>query len=409
MTGANIAGGDLTRMAVLALLGRGGPASRATIARELDLSPATVSQVTRRLIQQGVLEPLEYEPSDGGRPGQLLGLVSTAGRAVGVKLAADHLILVDVRLDGRVISTRTEPYDALSPDAVTTLVTALKTFLKGGNDRLLGIGVGVPGVVKRPDIGDVDAAVLGWASMPLGRHLRDAIGMPVLIENDVKAFAVAERLYGRGRTRRSFVVITIGRGVGFACVADGALQRGARGGAGELAHVAVSSDGPTCACGRRGCLEAHVGAVGLVAAANAAGVLRASQGVERLTELADRNEVKARLVYAHAAQRLARATALAIAALDPEVVIIAGEGASSWRHWDNAFRATLDRLLPAPMRGIPVEVDEWDESSWARGAGAIVLATPFDRNALAGEQRPQVLARLHGNDAEGTARWASPT
>ena len=183
--------------------------------------------MTRRLIQQGVLEPLEYEPSDGGRPGQLLGLVSTAGRAVGVKLAADHLILVDVRLDGRVISTRTEPYDALSPDAVTTLVTALKTFLKGGNDRLLGIGVGVPGVVKRPDIGDVDAAVLGWASMPLGRHLRDAIGMPVLIENDVKAFAVAERLYGRGRTRRSFVVITIGRGVGFACVADGALQRGA--------------------------------------------------------------------------------------------------------------------------------------------------------------------------------------
>ena len=86
-----------------------GPASRATIARELDLSPATVSQVTRRLIEQGVLEPLEYEPSEGGSPGQLLGLVSTAGSAVGVKLAADHLVFVDVRLDGQVVSTRTEP------------------------------------------------------------------------------------------------------------------------------------------------------------------------------------------------------------------------------------------------------------------------------------------------------------
>ena len=103
MKGDGVEGGDLTRMAVLALLGRSGPASRATIARELELSPPTVSQVTRRLIQQGVLQPLEYEPSEGGRPGQLLGLVSTAGRAIGVKLTADHLVLVDVRLDGQVV------------------------------------------------------------------------------------------------------------------------------------------------------------------------------------------------------------------------------------------------------------------------------------------------------------------
>ena len=220
--------GSLTRMAVLALLGQRGPASRATIARELDLSPPTVSQVTRRLIQQGVLEPLEYEPSEGGRPGQLLGLVSTAGRAVGVKLAADHLVLVDVRLDGQVVSTRTEPYDAMADDAIERLVGSVRSFAKGRFSGLLGIGVGVPGVVERPDIGDVDAAVLGWSAMPLGRHLRKAIGIPVLIENDVKALAVAERLYGRGRTRGSFVVITIGRGVGFACVADGTLQRGTR-------------------------------------------------------------------------------------------------------------------------------------------------------------------------------------
>lgn len=409
MDGDSFAGSDLTRMAVLALLGRRGPASRATIARELEVSPATVSQVTRRLIQQGVLEPLEYEPSEGGRPGQLLGLVSTAGRAVGVKLATDHLVLVDVRLDGHVISTRSEPYHALAPDAVARLVESVESFLKVGSGRLLGIGVGVPGVVERPDIGDVDAAVLGWSNMPLGRHLRNAVGIPVLIENDVKALAVAERLYGRGRARRNFVVITIGRGVGFACVADGTLQRGARGGAGELGHVSVSADGPPCACGRHGCLEAYIGANGLIRAANAIGALRPGQSLERLSELADRGDELARQVYAVAAERLARATAPAIAAFDPEVVIVAGEGTSEWRHWDRAFRSVLETLLPSSIRDTPIEVDEWEESSWARGAGAIVLATPFERNALAGDQRPQVLARLHGDRVEETRRWASQT
>jgi predicted NBD/HSP70 family sugar kinase len=398
----DIAGGDLTRMSVLALLGRNGPASRATIARELELSPATVSQVTRRLIQQGVIEALYFAPSEGGRPGQMVGLVADAGRAVGVKLAADHLVLVDVRLDGQVLAARTENFDAMAPDAIARLLASLEAFLGADDARLLGIGVCVPGVVARPDIGDVDAEVLGWVGMPLGSQLRTAIGVPVLIENDVKALAVAERLYGRGRSRRNFVVVTIGRGVGFACVADGVLERGSRGGAGELGHVVVSSNGPPCACGQRGCLESYIGARGLVEAAVTAGALRLGQGLDRLAELADGGEAPAREVFARAAQRLAHAVAPVIAALNPEVVFIAGEGTSYWQHWDAAFRNSLAKRLPIWMRDTPVEVDEWEESSWARGAAAIVLATPFDRNALAGQQRSHVLARLHGANSNGS-------
>ncbi len=386
----------LTRTAILALLGQHGPASRATIARELDLSAATVSQVTKQFIDEGLVEPLEYAPSEGGRPGQLLGLVSEAGRAVGVKLAADHLVLVDVRLDGWVVSTSTESFDALADDALGRLVTSIGWMLRQGSSRTLGVGVAVPGTVARPDVGLVDAEVLGWTSKPLGSALRDALGVPVLVENNVRALAVAERLYGRGRNRESFVIITIGRGVGFASVADGKLQRGARGGAGELAHVVVGGDDARCACGRRGCLEAYVGEAGLLRAARSAGVLGPRQGVSKLAALADAGDAKARHVYARAAQRLARAAAPALVALEPEVLIICGEGSTSWSHWDRAFRSTLATLAPPSVAELPVEVDEWDESSWARGAGAIVLATPFDQHALAGEHRPQVLARLRG-------------
>lgn len=131
MDGTPLAAGDETRMAILALLSRGA-ASRAAVARELDLSPATVSQVTRRLIKQGVIETLSFAPSDGGRPGQLLGLVGGAGRAIGAKLAADHLVLVDVGLDGEVRSHRTEAFDALAPDAIERLVETLQHMSAAG-------------------------------------------------------------------------------------------------------------------------------------------------------------------------------------------------------------------------------------------------------------------------------------
>lgn len=389
--------GGLTRSAILALLGQHGPTSRATIARELNLSSATVSQVTRQFIDEGVVKPLEYVPSGGGRPGQLLGLVSEAGRAVGVKLAADHLVLADVCLDGRVVSTRTEVFDALAEDAFGRLAASIGRMLRQGTSRTLGVGVAVPGTIERPDIGVVDAEVLGWTNKPLGSALQDALGVPVLVENDVRALAVAERLYGRGRNHESFVIITIGRGIGFASVADGKLQRGARGRAGELAHVVVGGSrggGAQCACGRRGCLEAYAGESGLLQSARSAGVLGPRQGLSKLVELASAGDVTARNVYARAARRLARVAAPALVALEPEVLIICGEGSSSWILWDRAFRSTLATLAPRTVSELPIEVDEWDESSWARGAGAIVLATPFDQHALAGTHRSKVLARL---------------
>jgi len=388
-------GWDLTRTAVLALLGRTGPASRATIARELGLSPATVTQVTRRLLEQGMLEQLEYAASNGGRPGQLLGLVGDAGRAVGVKVMADHLVVVDVRLDGTVLAAQTMPFDALAPDAIGALASALRPVASSeGASPLLGLGIAVPGVVDRPDEGNVDAAVLGWSGSALGRHLRGALGLPVLVENDVKALAVAEILYGRGRTLDNFLVVTIGRGVGLAVVANGSVYRGARGGSGELGHVVEDPAGPRCACGKRGCLEAFIGGDALAGQGREAGVLGPADGDDELAARAAAGDAAARGIYADAGRRLGAAVGALITVLDPEMVIIAGEGTSAWAHWEPGFRAALSARQAGGRDSVPVEVEPWDDTSWAQGAAALVLATPFDLDGLAGQQAGLVLARL---------------
>ncbi|MFI6504649.1 ROK family protein [Nonomuraea typhae] len=378
--------GDLTRTAILALLGTVGPLSRTEIARELDLSPASVTQLTRELMGSGMVAELDLKPSRGGRPAQRLGLIGSAGRALGVKVTADHLVIVDVRLDGEVLGSWERPFAPSAPDSLEALGDAVASVVDAIDDAppLLGVGVGVPGSVEDQAVGTVNAPTLGWQAMPVGERLRRRLDLPVLVENDVNALAAAERLYGRGRTHRDFLVLTIGRGVGAAVVTDGRVYRGARGGAGEFGHFPVAPDGPVCGCGSAGCLEAYVGTAGLAAAARAKGVALPDGGAA------------AREVFAEAAAILGRATAGLVNVVDPEVVVVLGEGTAQWAHWSESFHAALRAHLLPGRRDIAVEVESWDDTSWAQGAAALVLATPFDAAGAAGEQGRLVRARLIG-------------
>ncbi|GAA4937229.1 putative NBD/HSP70 family sugar kinase [Nonomuraea thailandensis] len=404
--------GDLTRTAILALLGTVGPLSRSEIARELDLSPATVTQLTKELIGHGMLEELDLKPSRGGRPAQRLGLVGSAGRALGVKVTADHLVLVDARLDGEVLGSWERPHDPAAPDALEHLADAVESVVREipGVPPLLGVGVGVPGSVDDQAVGTVNAPTLGWQAMPVGERLRRRLNLPVLVENDVNALAAAERLYGRGRTHSDFLVLTIGRGVGAAIVAGGRVYRGARGGAGEFGHLQVDPGGPPCGCGARGCLEAFVGSAGLLATARARYALPHAPGTDAaqaeardplgavagLGRAAAGGDAAAREVFAEAGAILGRATAGLINVVDPEVVVVLGEGTADWPLWRTGFEPALRAQLYPGRRDISVEVESWDDTSWAQGAAALVLATPFDSAGAAGEQGRLVRARLIG-------------
>ncbi|GAA0989962.1 ROK family transcriptional regulator [Acrocarpospora macrocephala] len=391
--------GDLTRTAILALLGTVGPLSRTEIARQLDLSPATVTQLTRELMGHGMLEELELEPSRGGRPAQKLGLIGSAGRALGVKVTTDHLVIVDVRLDGEVLGAWERPVDTTSPRALDDLVDAVADAVSqiAADPPLLGIGVGVPGSVEDQAIGTVNAPTLGWQATPVGDRLRRRLDLPVLVENDVNALAAAERLYGRGRTHRDFLVLTIGRGVGAAIVTDGRVYRGARGGAGEFGHVPMLAAGPVCGCGNQGCLESLVGAAGLVGAARTRMELPEDAGVADIGRAAAGGDAAARAVFAEAGAVLGRAAAGLINVVDPEVVVVLGEGTADWAYWQVGFDPAIRAHLYPGRRDISVEVESWDDTSWAQGAAALVLATPFDAAGAAGEQGRLVRARLIGS------------
>ena len=386
---------DIMRSAVLAQVGALGPTSRASLARLLSVSPALVTQVTKQLIADGLLVELDHSPSQGGRPARLLGLVADAGRVIGVKVAADHITVVEVGIDGTVVRSATEPFDAASATAIATLAALLRTFIAGGSDRpLLGVGVGVPGDVDDQSLGNVDSTQLGWSHVPLGDVLRRELSLPVLVENNVNALAMAELLHGQARGHDNVLVVTIGTGIGAGIIADGAVLRGHGGGAGEIGHLPTQEDGPRCACGADGCLEALIGEDALISAARSRGIIGDAAGIRTLHARADEGDAAAQELFSHAGHLLGRALAGIVNTIDPEIVILLGEGVEGWSHWSYGFEPALRSSLMPRKRGVPVAVETWQDDRWAQGAASLVLATPFDAAGRTGEQGRLVRERL---------------
>ena len=131
---------DVNRSAILAHLGAQGPASRADLARQLGLSPASLTQLAKDLLAEGLIVELDHSPSQGGRPARMLGLAASDARAIGVKVVADHVAFVEVGIDGAVVRSASEPFDAAASTYLADLAGLLARFIAGGaSTRLLGL------------------------------------------------------------------------------------------------------------------------------------------------------------------------------------------------------------------------------------------------------------------------------
>jgi predicted NBD/HSP70 family sugar kinase len=378
--------------------------TRAELAGALGVSSASITQVGKDLMTRGMVVELGQLASGGGRPARPLSLAGSAGRIVGVKVTASHLAVVAAKLDGEVTLTRTAPFDVNRPDALDIAARALQQVLAEVDGRVLGVGVGIPGSVDSLESGVADSPTIGWVGAQVGTVLRQRLGVPVLVENDVNALAVAEQVYGVGRRHSTYLVVTIGRGIGCGIVIGGEVYRGAGGGAGEIGHLPVSEGGEPCPYGHTGCLEALIGSAGLVRRAAALGFLPAAQAVgspdaeleaiRRLADQASHDPVVAEGLFGWAGRLLGTAVAGAVNLLNPEAVVVLGEGSEQWGLWEPGFEAAFRGKLMASRRSLPYIVDPWDEDKWALGAAALVIASSFDKGGATGYQGELVRERL---------------
>ncbi|WP_051451023.1 ROK family transcriptional regulator [Actinospica robiniae] len=378
--GAGSISGDGTRTAVLALLARRGPLSRAEIAESLELSPATVTSSTRRLLAEGLIAEQEPRVTQSGRPSIPLRLIPWSAHAIGVQVALEHISLVLARLDGAVVDGSTWPFNPAAPKALDRLIGLIQAQMgQAARQRrpLLGVGVAVPGAVD-PDSGTLRMSVrLGWNGMPLATKLRTALRVPVFVDNDISAVTVAERLYGPSADCADFLVVAIGQGIGLGLVLDGAPYRGAAGAAGEFGHLPILPDGTECACGNRGCLETQASTEALTRRAKEANLIPPQAGVSDLGALAAAGNPHARELFAEAGEMLGRALAGVVNILGTSTVVVVGEITQLWDHVQASFDSALAAHLLPYLRNTRIEVRPWDDRLIAVAAAGVALCAPL--------------------------------
>ena len=327
------------RFEVLRHIIAAGTVARQEIAADTGLSLATASNLVGELLQVGLLEEVGFRDSGGGRPRGLVAVHRSGGLLAGVDVAETyvHVELFDAGLN--VLASVEEP---LQPDqenrpgqVVAHIVSSLRSVVDRAGvsyDQLLGVGVSVPGQVDRTGGVSIFAPNWDWHDVPLRDLLTDELRVPLYLDNPLRAGVVAELWFGAGRGHDDVAVLTLGTGVGAGLAFHGQLYRGATNSAGEWGHTTLVMDGRPCRCGSRGCVEAYVGAPGIMTQlrelAPDSPLLHPDDQTATIDALAAAHRAGdpvARAVVDETARYLAVAIADLINLANPEVVVL-----SSW-------------------------------------------------------------------------------
>jgi predicted NBD/HSP70 family sugar kinase len=392
---------DANRRHVIEALGRLGVASRADLARATGLSRSTVSSVVADLQRAGLVA--ERHPNGAahesgvGRPPVLLALDRSAGAVAGIDFGHSHVAVAIADLSHAVLAEtwRDLDVDHSADQGLDAAVDLLEQTLGDAGltqDRVLGVGMGLPGPIHTPSNTVGSTSILpGWVGVDAQREMTRRLGLPVRVENDANLGALAELVFGAGRGRSDFAYIKVSSGIGAGFVIDGRLHRGVGGTAGEIGHTGFSSNGRVCRCGNRGCLETAAAAGPIVAAVSAGRGEPVT--VAGVIELVERGDALAQRVVADAGREIGAAVANLCNLLNPGQIVVGGELSAAGEALLVPLRDALRRhAVPTAAADAEVVAGQLGKRAEVMGACAVVLREP--EHALAGKVAEAVAATV---------------
>ena len=394
---------DINNSRVLQLIQSRAPVSRAEIARLAGLPPPTITSIVNHFIDAGLVRETELtrfddngSPSLGRRPIGLE-LNERAAFTVGVKLRRDGMTVAVTDLAGRLEHHADHKLSSRSPEEVLAQVAATARSAVGEcgleEARILGVGVGMPGLIDHARGVCRYSPLLGWGSVDVARILEERCAWRVYVDNDVNMMTAAQMAFGSGRGLQCVLVVTIGEGVGLGIAIHGEIYRGASGGAGEFGHTKVRSR-LRCECGAVGCLEAVVSEEGIVTQVAALG--RRVKGVDEIVELALGGDEPIRAVLKNAGIVLGESVGNLLNLFNPELLIVTGEGVRMGEILLEPMRQAIEEtafgLLSSDTR---ILVEQLGDEAWAQGAASIVVHDLL-RPPIYESHAPEPLAQFLG-------------
>jgi glucokinase-like ROK family protein len=372
---------------LLRLLRDEGPRSRAELGELAGMARSKLEAELVRLKQVGLVQEGGKAASRGGRRSTLVELSSFLHFG-GIDLGATSVRVAIMGAELQVEAQVEEPMEIRwGPERV--LGRAGELIEKLARDRgvqLTGIGVGVPGPVRFLDGMPVSPPIMpGWHEYPVRDLLARRFGCPVLVDNDVNVMAVGEHWGGVARSVANYLFVKIGTGIGCGIMIRGQVYRGIDGCAGDIGHINVDPDGPVCACGNSGCLEAMFGGAALVRDALAAARSGASPRLaERLAgkqaitpedvgQCAAEGDPVAIGLIRDGGRRVGLVLAGLVSFFNPSMIVIGGGLAGLGHLLLAEIRGVVyRRSLPLATGNLPIVLSELGHSAGAVGAAVMI-------------------------------------
>lgn len=346
--------------------------SRIGLAEATGLSATAVGVIVKSLLEDGYIHETGEGASSGGRKPTLLQLRPRSWYGVGIDVDARFLYLSVLDHAGQVLWQKRQPGNgAVGPDITLERVETLFRQALGETgiavERVLGFGVSVPGIVEREGRRIAFAPNLSWTDVTLREPLSERLGLPVYVENESVCSTLCEQWMGSCREVEDFVHVNIDTGIGAGLFLKGSLYRGTTGSAGEVGHIVVDDEGPSCTCGNRGCLETLASLDGMVRQSGA-------ESFESFLASVRSGEPRAVAVMDRASRSLGRAVSMLVNTLNPRRIVL---GKRFPEYADLALKtvraAVESEALKWPASFVEVVPGSYGEESSSYGAAILPI------------------------------------
>ncbi|WP_177155118.1 ROK family transcriptional regulator [Glycomyces harbinensis] len=367
------------------------PSSRPDLAKKTGLSVATVSNLVTELIDLGVVVEAGLEDSGGGRPRMLLGPNTDGGVLIGVDVATTYVkfeaydlaLQVLFRIEEQVDLAEDTPEKLL--DHIASGMAAVREVL--ADREILGLGVSLPGQVDVAGGISVSNPNWNWRDVAFKELLAERLGLdaPIYLDNSLKTVTAGELWFGDGLGVERLAVVVLGTGVGVGLAFDGKLYRGATNSAGEWGHTTIDPNGPVCRCGRRGCIEARIGAPGILRQWAAMGCDREWETQESAIEALAADWKTGEEPAVRTIEAVARDLALGVAnfvnLVNPDLVVFTGwvSDALGEALLPELRRRLPDHVLESALGALRIKLDEQSRNMVILGAAALALEGHLNR------------------------------
>ncbi len=388
---------EVNRRIVLNLVRERGPVSRADLARSMRIPRGMVTSLVKQLIVEGLIVEGGTATAPRGRRPTLLHLRSDHRLTIAVDVTGGRTIVqlsdfAGEAIDRESFATPRSPGELVK--AVAPRVTAL--MVRGrGHGTCEGVGVVVPGMVDERTGMVLNAPTLGWSDVDLRQDLARRLDVPVYVERDAVACALA-RIWlsdAMGDELNDFVYVIVSEGVGTGLVVNGQPVRGRHSSAGEFGHVPLDVNGPLCSCGGRGCLETFISDAATLARyldhefegrRTTRAMRESGLRVSDLVKRARSGDRTARAAITVTGRYLGIGLASVINALNPARIIVGGEITAAWDLLEPLFRLEVQRRgLTSPALVTPIGYDADHNRTRLLGAGALVVGRAFAAPTIA--------------------------